>query len=293
MAKRSHDEYMATSRDKDGNLAGVSYSEALQCAAHAVEGVNFLRNHAFEKHMVAKRFKQDDSMSYALLPATWPDKELQIDIKGGTTLTQGELKALFELLEDDSRDDYEDAMGSWDDKVLKRDIKDPQSKNLVVRRQSARGNKKPEGFLSFVIRHEWDSTNYVSVLRINHFYLAQSLRGMGVGRHLLQVIESVAEEAEVERLFVRCFEANQESIEFFEHMGYVKDTSIQDDRKMNDPYQERMDDALLWNWNLIRRPGVDYSKKVVPTGTLVDHRELSPSLTGLPGSSEDSTDHGS
>ncbi|KAK4569847.1 N alpha-acetyl-transferase [Recurvomyces mirabilis] len=255
MAERTHDDYMAKSRDKDGNLASASYSEALQCAAHSVESLNFLHNHAFEKHMAAKRFEQDDSMSYAPPPATWPEKELQIDIKSGTTLTQGELKAYFELLEDDSRDDYEDAMGSSDDKVLERDIKDPQSKNLS--------------------------------------YEGISLRGTGVGRHLLYIIESVAEEAEVERVFVRCFEANQESINFFVQMGYAKDTRIQDDRKLNDPYQERMDDALLWKWKLIRRPGIDYSKKMVSRGSLVDHGELSPSLTGSPGSSEDFAGHGS
>ena len=87
-----------------------------------------------------------------------------------------------------------------------------------------------------MIRHEWCGPDYVPVLRINHLYLAQSLRGMGVGRHLLQIIESVAAEAEVEAVFVRCFEAGQRSIGFFQHLSYAKDTKFQDDRRSIDPY---------------------------------------------------------
>lgn len=79
------------------------------------------------------------------------------------------------------------------------------------------------GFLSFMPTFE-DS---VSCLYIYEIHLSPELRGSGLGRHLVEMVEGIASRVEVEKVMLTCFVRNKEARKFYEKLGYVVEEIIE------------------------------------------------------------------
>jgi N-alpha-acetyltransferase 40 len=168
--------------------------------------------------------------------------DLDITLKSASELSKEELNACFNLIETTSKPDYEISTIGWHPSRKKREMKEDEMRYLLVRRRQkvpqeckydedqAEGEASEiEGFLSFMLTH--DSSPAIPVLYIYEIHLAASLRGLGLGLHLMNAAEDVAKKVGVKMVMLTCFLSNVKAHGFYKKRGYVKDVMSPEDRK--------------------------------------------------------------
>jgi GNAT superfamily N-acetyltransferase len=199
-----------------------------------VEGINALSVEDFksrfvQEHMLYYQTERKDSsraFNLSLVAADW--------------LTPGEYNATFNLIEETSRPDYESSTFGWHPKRKRKEMLEPEMKYLLVRSRGAeptieRTAKSGDvdtsvlGFLSFMVDH--DSSPSVPVLYIYEIHLAASLRGLGLGNHLMEVTERLASNIGLDKVMLTCFLCNKKAHRFYTDRGFVADACSPADRK--------------------------------------------------------------
>ena len=211
-------------------------------AAHAptrkeklVESINALGIEDFRS-----RFVQEDMLKYQ---TERKDSSAAFDLSlvAADWLTPGEYNASFNLIEATSRSDYESSTFGWHPRRKRKEMLEPEMKYLLVRSRGAeptieRTTTKSGdvdtsvlGFLSFMVDH--DSSPSVPVLYIYEIHLAESLRGLGLGNHLMQVTERLASNMGLDMVMLTCFLCNKKAHNFYTDGGFGKDACSPADRK--------------------------------------------------------------
>ena len=155
-------------------------------------------------------------------------KDFNIDFRSSEKLSKTELDACLKLIESTSRPDYESSSWGWHPKRKKREMKEDDMRYLLVR--SAGDDQDPVlGFLSFMLTH--DSTPSVPVMYVYEIHLPPALRSCGLGAHLMDLAESIAENVGVEKVMLTCFLSNKKAHSFYAKRGYVADVCSPEDRR--------------------------------------------------------------
>ena len=199
-----------------------------------VEGINALSIVEFKT-----RFVQEDMLKYQT------DRKdsvgaFELSLVAADWLTPSEYNASFNLIEETSRPDYESSTFGWHPRRKRKEMLEPEMKYLLVRSKAAeptveRTSKSGDvdtsvlGFLSFMVDH--DSSPSVPVLYIYEIHLAQSLRGLGLGNHLIQVTERLASNMGLDMVMLTCFLCNKKAHNFYTDRGFGKDACSPVDRK--------------------------------------------------------------
>ena len=159
--------------------------------------------------------------------------------------------ACFNLLEQSSKSDYEGSILGWHPHKKRKEMRLLDLKYLLVRRPpfmrpplyrnpSSSENdltaalhatekidvgpeKEVEGFVSFMPTHE----DGISCLYIYEIHLSPELRGCGLGRHAIEMVEGIAEKIEVEKVMLTCFVRNKKARSFYEKLGYHVQEQVQ------------------------------------------------------------------
>jgi len=159
----------------------------------------------------------------------------EVDLSSVLELKTRQLDACYDLIEDTSRPAYETSSWGWHPRAKKREMKDDDMHYLLVRQLHAEplaadSEANVAGFLSFMITH--DSTPAVPVLYIYEIHLIESLRGVGLGAHLMKIAESIARSIGVEKVMLTCFLSNETALKFYEGRGYRVDACSPEDRQI-------------------------------------------------------------
>lgn len=169
------------------------------------------------------------------------DKDLTLDIslQDADYLSPGEHNAAFGLIEATSRQDYEASSWGWHPRRKRKEMLEAEMKYLFIRRSGAEASierrkdgdldTSVEGFVSFMVTH--DSSPVVPVIYIYEIHLAESLRGIRLGQHMMALVESVARNVGVKKVMLTCFLCNDKAHGFYESLGYGKDVSSPESRK--------------------------------------------------------------
>jgi ribosomal protein S18 acetylase RimI-like enzyme len=155
-------------------------------------------------------------------------------------LAPGEYNAAFHLIEETSRADYESSTFGWHPRRKRKEMLGPDMKYLLVRRKGTepkmertkdRGDVDSSilGFLSFMV--DYDSSPSVPVLYIYEIHLAESLRGLGLGNHLMHVADLLAQRIGLAKVMLTCFLCNKKAYRFYADHGFLKDACSPEDRK--------------------------------------------------------------
>jgi GNAT superfamily N-acetyltransferase len=199
-----------------------------------VEGINALSVEDFKS-----RFVQEDMLKYQT-DRKDSSRAFDLSLVAADWLTPGEYNAAFNLIEDTSRPDYESSTFGWHPRRKRKEMLEPEMKYLLVRPKDAEPTieRKPKsgdvdtsvlGFLSFMVDH--DSSPSVPVLYIYEIHLAESLRGLGLGNHLIQVTERIASNIGLDKVMLTCFLCNKKAHQFYTDRGFGKDSCSPADRK--------------------------------------------------------------
>ena len=97
-------------------------------------------------------------------------------------------------------------------------------KYLLVRGSSSPSPSDPViGFLSFMPTYE----DEVSCCYIYEIHLVPELRGSGLGRHLVGMVEAVARNVGAEKVMLTCFVRNRGARAFYEQLGFEVEEVIE------------------------------------------------------------------
>lgn len=174
-----------------------------------------------------KQYITTESLHYSTRH-TGNAKEFTIHFQPAEKITKIELDSCFQLIESTSRPDYESSSWGWHPKRKRREMKESEMRYLLVRSAGDKGNPVL-GFLSFMLTH--DSTPSVPVLYVYEIHLSRALQGLGLGAHLMDVAEKIAEKVAVEKVMLTCFLSNEKAHRFYRKRGYVADVCSPDARR--------------------------------------------------------------
>ncbi|KAK3057829.1 hypothetical protein LTR09_000904 [Extremus antarcticus] len=188
----------------------------------------------------ANDFQQQYLKPARLAPPTTEALEgpqVEISFKASGDLTKDELSQCLNLIASTSRQHYESSGWGWHPRRKTREMKEAEMRYLLVRStvSTAPSGSEPveeadiEGFLSFMLTH--DSSPPVPVLYVYEVHLVPRLRKLGLGAHLMRVVEEVAKDAGVEKVMLTCFVCNERARKFYESRGYGKDVISPEDRR--------------------------------------------------------------
>lgn len=185
------------------------------------------KTNALSVEYFKKQYVPTEALNYSTKRASNP-KSFRVDLKSAGEITKIELDSCFKLIESTSRPDYESSSWGWHPKRKTREMKEAEMRYLLVRLS---GDKEDPvlGFLSFMLTH--DSTPSVPVLYVYEIHLSRDLRGVGLGAHLMDLAERIAENVAVEKVMLTCFLSNTQARSFYEKRGYVADACSPEDRR--------------------------------------------------------------
>jgi N-alpha-acetyltransferase 40 len=150
-----------------------------------------------------------------------------IQFKVSSELTHHELSACLDLVATTSRQDYENSSWGWHPRRKRREMREDEMRYLLVRTTSNM-QSDVQGFVSFMLTH--DSSPSVPVLYVYEIHLAVHLRKLGLGAHLMQVVEDLARTLSMDKIMLTCFVRNVKAYNFYVSRGYEKDAISPEDR---------------------------------------------------------------
>ncbi|KAJ9652494.1 N alpha-acetyl-transferase [Neophaeococcomyces mojaviensis] len=139
------------------------------------------------------------------------------------------LDACFRLIEQSSAGNYKASEIKWSPTSKRKEMVLPDLRYLVIRENlsiasdssddSHTENPDVWGFVSFMVTYE-DGFEVVYVYEI---HLAPKLRGQGIGKVLMQMVEEIGEKARVNKCMLTVFKANDTALKWYARAGYVVD----------------------------------------------------------------------
>lgn len=156
----------------------------------------------------------------------------EIALKSSKAMSPVEMSSCLSLVESTSRQDYENSSWGWRPRRKRREMREPEMWYLLVSMVhdiAQPANHSIDGFLSFMITH--DSDPPVPALYIYEIHLAERLRKVGLGAHLMQSAEKIAEKIGLQKVMLTCFLSNAKALGFYKKRGYAADACSPEARR--------------------------------------------------------------
>lgn len=111
-------------------------------------------NRKTDKEFIAEYLQPENKTS----PSTWvtewvhpkTDARYKLSLSTPTNLSEDELQACFDLIEETSREDYENSAGKWNPEKKFKEMKSPELRYVIVKDNA----KRIRGFTSFMPTYE-------------------------------------------------------------------------------------------------------------------------------------------
>ncbi|TKA32435.1 hypothetical protein B0A50_01542 [Salinomyces thailandicus] len=166
-----------------------------------IKTVNALSKDEFFKHFGPGR------------PSMW-------EFDSAEAISKHYLNLCFDLIEETSREDYENSSLGWHPRRKLKEMKQQGMRYLLIEKDDV--DQPLYGFLSFLPTH--DSTPSVPVLYIYEIHLHENARGEGNGKVLMKMAMDIAKGLGVEKVMLTCFLSNEIALAFYRSLGYETDT---------------------------------------------------------------------
>jgi len=152
------------------------------------------------------------------------DGMLKLSIKWGGPVQLGcHLQTCFNLIEETSANDYRHSEMKWSSAKKQKEMVLPDLRYIILMDQSTTqiGTNEPvaAGFISFMITYE-DGHEVVYIYEI-HF--APPWQGKGLGKKLMNIVETIGRNAGVEKSMLTVFKANDRAVTWYLRQGYSED----------------------------------------------------------------------
>ncbi|KAL0640513.1 N alpha-acetyl-transferase [Maublancomyces gigas] len=172
-----------------------------------------------------------------------------VTLETPSSVSSATFTTCFELIRDNMRDMYKRSEIGWSAAKKKKEMKHPAMRFLLLRirpgvkKLESRGEGEGEegegrgeqdwededteeveagkvaGFLSFMVTEEEGE----EVIYCYELHLAPGSRGLGLGRHLMAVMEDFGRAVGLGKAMLTCFSENKDGVRFYNRNGYETD----------------------------------------------------------------------
>ncbi len=144
-------------------------------------------------------------------------KKYVINLDTSSSICSEDLEACLDLVQETSADTYKASTGKWSPAKKRKEMKLPDLRYLLVQSYCpTSGILGPvDGFLSFMLTYE----DGHEVIYCYELHLADHLRGSGLGRKLMDLMEDVGRRFGVEKAMLTVFLANEQGVKFYRKCG--------------------------------------------------------------------------
>ncbi|OTA76949.1 hypothetical protein M434DRAFT_87818 [Hypoxylon sp. CO27-5] len=140
-------------------------------------------------------------------------------------LNASDLDACFRLVEETSRADYEASTIGWKPSKKLAEMKSPELRYIIVKDSMGR----VRAFTSLMPTYEEGEP----VVYCYEIHLKPELQGTGLGKTLMEFLESVAANTPpVEKVMLTCFLSNERALAFYRKLGFKRDEISPEPRKL-------------------------------------------------------------
>ncbi len=141
-----------------------------------------------------------------------------ISIETASSMSPKDFQACYDLIKATSSSAYKNSSVGWSPAKKKKEMKLPDLRYILVKR--ARGSQEEVvAFLSLMLTIE-DGHEVVYCYEI---HICEHLRGCGLGKHLMWVMESIGRNVGLEKAMLTVFLKNEAGVKFYERLGYSED----------------------------------------------------------------------
>ena len=149
----------------------------------------------------------------------------RIDVESSETIQLEDLDACFHLIDTTSKIHYANSCMGWHPKAKRKEMILPDLKYLIVRQHV---ESEVLGFASFMLTFE----DGIEVIYLYEIHLSEAIRGIGIGKHLIQILRHVGQRSCMEKIMLTIFEVNSEARKFYERLGFALDEISPAPRKL-------------------------------------------------------------
>ncbi|BCS00953.1 N-terminal L-serine N(alpha)-acetyltransferase NAT4 [Aspergillus luchuensis] len=150
------------------------------------------------------------------------EQKYNFSIHSAASIPTTDLNACFDLIEETSSEAYRNSSTGWSPSKKKKEMKLPDMKYLVVRREEltpSDGEGEVVGFMSFMITYE-DGKEVVYLYEI---HLSAEVQKQGLGKRLLLVLMEIGRRVGVEKAMLTVFTSNGVAQRLYEAIGFETD----------------------------------------------------------------------
>lgn len=106
---------------------------------------------------------------------------------------------------------------------------------------AASNRREVHGFCSFMLTYE----DGFAVVYIYEIHLAEPLLGIGLGKHLIGIVEAIGRSVGVDKSMLTVFRSNEKAVKVYEHLRYEVDEYSPQDRVFRDGTVKQSDHLIL------------------------------------------------
>jgi len=154
-----------------------------------------------------------------LLPAfkTFKRNELDLTIccKKVEQMKEEEIEVAFKMVEENMQALYENSNWGWKEKDKRDEMTEENARYLLA----VDGEKNIVGMSHF--RFDVDEDD--EVIYCYEIHLIKSIRGKGLGKFMMQVLELMALKTKMKKILLTVFKANERAVNFFNKQKYTVD----------------------------------------------------------------------
>lgn len=162
-------------------------------------------------------------------------------VRASQSLSEDELESCFGLIEETSSADYKAASQGWHPDAKREEMREKDMRYILLRQPSNTPDSNLAAFTSFMLIPEDDEP----VIYIYEIHLSPALRGTGIGKTLVNLVESIGRKVGVQMSVLTVFTANAHAEAFYRHLGYTEDDSSPRERKLRGGKVKRPEYLIL------------------------------------------------
>ena len=153
----------------------------------------------------------------------------------------------FKLLHHSSAADYRASADGWHPVKKRREMRLLDMKYILLGRSELWYPEVEEmclpvyGFMSFMLTEE----DGIEVVYCYEIHLEESVRGRGVGKRLMGLLEEVGRKAEVKKAMLTVFKRNKAAVHFYERLGYEEDEFSPRPKKLRNGIVKELDYMIM------------------------------------------------
>ncbi|KAI9816053.1 MAG: hypothetical protein M1827_002045 [Pycnora praestabilis] len=145
----------------------------------------------------------------------------KIMLASPSSINKLDSEACFNLIRETSAEAYKSSSIGWSSSKKKKEMQLPDLRYLLVKptKPTPDSTMSVEAFLSFMLTYE----DGHEVIYCYEIHLAKQLRGCGLGKKLMEIMEDVGRKVGLGKAMLTVFVKNEVGVNFYERLGYTED----------------------------------------------------------------------